>query len=181
MQLLEEIGRAQHGNEEAMLNLVSKFMPLMKKYGRKLGYEDATEDMTVDFIEFIFSWNLKNFRQSSDGAVVKYIAQTLYRIYLRRLKFCIESDPKCISLEELTPTQMNVLSVKTAVWNEYALSSIIPNGVLTPRELFIVSEIYEKGTPVAALAQRLHVSRQNINQIKKKAESKLKHQFGEES
>ena len=65
MQLLEEIGRAQDGNEEAMLNLVSKFMPLMKKYGRKLGYEDATEDMTADFIEFIFNWNLKNFHQSS--------------------------------------------------------------------------------------------------------------------
>lgn len=177
--LLEELDRAQSGDDQAMLNLISKFLPLIKKYERRLGYEDAANDLTADFIEFISKWNLNNFHQSSDGAVVKYIAQSLYHIYLERLKFQIEIEPKCISMEELTPAQLNELSAKTATWDKYTLSTVIPNGLLTPREFFILSEIYERGTPVASLAKSLRVSRQNVNQIKKKAVAKLKRQFGE--
>ena len=181
MLLLEKVEQAQRGNEEAMLKLILQFSPLMKKYGRKLGYEDATEDLIADFIEFVSNWNLGSFRQSSDGAVVKYIVHSLYHIYLRRLKYCIEAEPKCISMEDLTPTQLNNLSAETAVWDEQSLSTIVPDGLLTPREFFILSEIYERGTPVASLAKSLRVSRQNVNQIKKKAESKLRHQFSEKS
>lgn len=181
MLLLEEVERAKSGNNESMMNLIHRFFPLIKKYGRKLGYEDATEDVIVDFLEFISKWNLNSFCQSSDGAVVKYIVQSLYHIYVARLKNHIEGGHASVSLEELSPTQMNILSLKTATWDEQSLSTIIPDGVLTPREFFILSEIYERGTPVTALAQSLHVSRQNINQIKKKAESKLKQQFGEKT
>ena len=39
--LLEELNHAQSGDDQAMLNLISKFLPLIKKYGRRLGYEDA--------------------------------------------------------------------------------------------------------------------------------------------
>lgn len=177
--LLEELNHAQSGDDQAMLNLISKFLPLIKKYGRRLGYEVAANDLIADFIEFISEWNLNNFHQSSDGAAVKYIAQSLYHIYLKRLKFQIEIEPKCISMEELTPGQLNVLSAKTATWDKYTLSTVIPDGLLTPREFFILSEIYEKGTPVASLAKSLRVSRQNVNQIKKKAVAKLKRQFME--
>ena len=141
--LLEELNHAQSGDDQAMLNLISKFLPLIKKYGRRLGYEDAANDLIADFIEFISEWNLNNFHQSSDGAAVKYIAQSLYHIYLKRLKFQIEIEPKCISMEELTPGQLNVLSAKTATWDKYTLSTVIPDGLLTPREFFILSEIYE--------------------------------------
>ena len=104
--LMEELNHAQSGDDQAMLNLISKFLPLIKKYGRRLGYEDAANDLIADFIEFISKWNLNNFHQSSDGAAVKYIAQSLYHIYLERLKFQIEIEPKCISMEELTPGQL---------------------------------------------------------------------------
>ena len=50
MLLLEKVEQAQRGNEEAMLKLILQFSPLMKKYGRKLGYEDATEDLIADFV-----------------------------------------------------------------------------------------------------------------------------------
>lgn len=142
--LLEELKRAQSGDDQAMLNLISKFLPLIKKYARKLGYEDAANDLIVDFIEFVSKWNLNNFYQSSDGAVVKYIAHSLYHIYLERL-IQIEVKPKCVSMEELTPAQLNVLSAKTATWDEYTLSTVIPDGLLTPREFFILREIYERG------------------------------------
>ena len=116
--LLAEIKLAQNGNQDSILMLVSKFSPLLKKYGRKLGYEDATLDLTADFIEFLSNWNLKNFHESGDGAVVNYIVQSLYRIYLKRLKSCIEEEPRCVSFEVLTPSQLNDLSLDTAVWNE---------------------------------------------------------------
>ena len=40
--LLDEIRNAQDGNQDAMMTIIRRFNPLLRKYGRKLGYEDAT-------------------------------------------------------------------------------------------------------------------------------------------
>lgn len=175
--LLEELKSAQSGNEEAMLNLITKFMPLFKKYERKLGYEDAINDLIVDFIEFVTKWNLNNLRQSSDGAIVNYIAQSIYHSFIQQLKYQLVLRQKCTSFEDLTPTQLNMIEKKIATSDEYRLSNVISNGLLTPREKYILSAIYERGMTVASLANALGVSRQNINQIKKKALAKLKLYF----
>lgn len=181
MFLIDEIRLAQHRDEDAMLRLITKFSPLLKKYGRKLAYEDAVEDLTLDFIELINAWNFDNFHQSSDGAVVKYIANSLYHCYLKRLKSQYENKTKCVSFEDLTPSQLNAIESETAVCDERALTTIIPDDILTPRELFIVIEIYEKETPVSSLARMLGVSRQNVNQIKRNAILKLQNWFDEMS
>lgn len=51
--LLDEIRNAQDGNQDSMMTIIRRFNPLLKKYGKKLGYEDATDDLTVEFIEQI--------------------------------------------------------------------------------------------------------------------------------
>ena len=63
------ISEAKHENQEAMLSLIQRFNPILRRYGRKLGYEDATEDLIVDYIEFIKSFDISRIIKSHDGAV----------------------------------------------------------------------------------------------------------------
>ena len=74
----------------------------------------------------------------------------------------------------MTPTQKNDLLKHTAVSDELPLSQVLPQGILSEAELNILTAIYEDGESVTGIARKLNVSRQNINQIKKRAEQKLR-------
>jgi DNA-directed RNA polymerase specialized sigma subunit len=47
------LARAQQGDDEAMLELINRFQPLLKKYAKKLRYDDAYEDCLLFFIELV--------------------------------------------------------------------------------------------------------------------------------
>mgnify|MGYP000109232681 FL=1 len=172
--LLDEIRNAQDGNQDAMMTIIRRFNPLLRKYGRKLGYEDATDDLTVELIEQIKEFQISKLRSTSEGAIVNYIATTIYRDYSRILKSIIEEHPKSVSLEDMTPSQKNKLFFDNAAYDEQPLSLYIPKGILTDTEQAILIAIYEEGKSIAEIAKQQNVSRQNINQIKKKAITKLK-------
>lgn len=172
--LIDLIRSAQEGNQDEMLLLIGKFSGLLKKNGRKLRYEDAENDLTADFIELIKTYQFEKLNNSSDGAIVNFLARSVYRFYLKRLQVLIEKTPSVISIEDLTPTQKDHLSVQISVENEMSVSLLISGSQLTQKEIYVLTAIYEKGCSVSKLADLLHVSRQNVNQIKKRAEKKLR-------
>lgn len=172
--LIDLIRSAQEGNQDEMLLLIGKFSGLLKKYGRKLRCEDAENDLTADFIELIKTYQFEKLNNSSDGAIVNFLARSVYRFYLKRLQVLIEKTPSVISIEDLTPTQKDHLSVQISVENEMSVSLLISGGQLTQKEIYVLTAIYEKGCFVSKLADFLHVSRQNVNQIKKRDEKKLR-------
>lgn len=86
----------------------------------------------------------------------------------------MEKEPQYVYIEDMSPTQQNDLSMHTAVWNEETISQDLPQGLLSQKELYILFAIYERGESAASIARKLKVTRQNINQIKKNAERKLK-------
>ena len=51
--LLDTIRYAKNGSSEAMLELINRFDRVIRKYARLLKYEDAYEDIVVEFIAFI--------------------------------------------------------------------------------------------------------------------------------
>ena len=172
--LIDLLRASQDNDQEAMLTLLQRFHPLLKKYGRKLGYEDAEEDLAADFIELVKKLNLSHINDSSDGALTNYISKSVYRLFLKRLYTIMEKEPQSVYIEDMSPTQHNDLSMHTAVWNEETISQDLPQGLLSQKELYILFAIYERGESAASIARKLKVTRQNINQIKKNAERKLK-------
>jgi len=51
--LRELIAKAKNGDAEAMTRLVGRLIPLVKKYSRRLGYEDACSDLVTRIIEAV--------------------------------------------------------------------------------------------------------------------------------
>lgn len=172
--LIDLIHSAQKESQEEMVFLIQKFYKLLRKYGRKLGYEDAENDLITDFIELIKTYKFEKLNNTSDGAIVNFLVRSTYRFYLKRLQSNIEKIPGKISIEDLTPAQKNILYAQTAVEDETSISLLLFQCSFTQKEIDILTAIYEKGYSVSELAEILHVSRQNINQIKKRTEKKFK-------
>jgi len=165
---------AQQGCDSDMMFLVSKFSGILKKYARKLNYEDAEQDLTADFIELIHHIDIEKLNNTSDGAIVNFLIRSTYHYYVKRLQK--ERDRKVpeVYFEDLTPSQSNLVLVQTAVELEESISGYFPSSGLSEREIFILMAVYTYGYSVSDIAKYLQVSRQNINQIKKRAENKIR-------
>lgn len=84
--LIDLIRSAQKDDEHAMLQLINRFDKLFQKYGRKLRYEDAKNDLIVDFIELIKTFDFEKINNTSDGAIVNFLVKSTYRFYLKHLE-----------------------------------------------------------------------------------------------
>ena len=58
--LLELIERAKNNDNDAMLELINRFDRVIRKYARLLKYEDAYEDVVMEFIAFIRKFQIEN-------------------------------------------------------------------------------------------------------------------------
>lgn len=58
--LLELIERAKNHDNDAMLELINRFDRVIRKYARILKYEDAYEDVVMEFIAFIRKFQIGN-------------------------------------------------------------------------------------------------------------------------
>ncbi|MCL6476785.1 MAG: helix-turn-helix domain-containing protein [Peptococcaceae bacterium] len=51
--LRDLITLAKNGDKDAMARVVERFVPIVRKYGRKLGYEEACSDLVTWIIEAV--------------------------------------------------------------------------------------------------------------------------------
>ena len=82
-----------------------------------------------------------------------------------------------IPICDLDSSREHILEGQLAVQDSFSVSELFPANVLTLKEQKILTAIYQEGHSVSDVAAFLHVSRQNINQIKKRAESKIRKSF----
>ena len=156
-------------NSQVMLDLIKKFDPLLKKYGRKLEMEDGYEEMQLEFIELIHKINAKPHLNLSEGAMVNYIVSSIKNSFYKLLREKKKQLQPSISFDELTDKSKYQLISK----NEMP-PYIILSRTLNRKEILILRLCFEYGYSSAEIARHLHVTRQNINQIKKRALRKIK-------
>lgn len=172
--LIDVIQEAKQGEQAQMLYLLEKFRPILSKYARKLGTEDAFDEMQLQFIEIITFMNIGKLNNKGDGAVVNYLANSVFHAYTKIVKYKIAQGAPMISIEELTERNMfSIHAVSEPPSHKDELPSFPPR-LLSPKEESILRLVYECGYSAADLAKTLGTTRQNINQIKKHAEDKVK-------
>lgn len=168
------IQNAQENSEEDMLFLIEKFRPLMVKYAKKLGYEDAYNDIVLYFIRLIKSINLTNLTDRTDKVIVSYINRSVTNFYNKKIPQMI-INPKEIMMSELTEEQQYYIEMtmaqkdETDIVSEYGLEHI-----LTESERRLIYQVYVEGCSVADLARCQHRTRQAVNQQRIRAINKIK-------
>ena len=169
--LSDQIRSAQAGNCSDMLALIERLTPIIRKYGRKLDPEDGLSEMTLCFIELVHQLQIERLKCPSDGAVVNYILRCLYHFYIKLKNN--QYNSRAFYLEDLPEKQKSTLEMQAAQ-EETPFEWTLPQNTLTDKEKMIITLIYEGGYSSAEIAKHLGVTRQNVNQIKKRAESKIK-------
>lgn len=169
--IIDDICNGQNGDQQAILDLIKKFSPILKKYARKLETEDAYYDLQLEFLETILHLNHTTLRETSDGAMVRYLSQSVYHAYTKLLGHLIDNKVPTVSIDELTDS----ILYPNSLFYEFQNTSIdVPSTILTFQEANIFYHTKILGYSAAELARNLGTSRQNVNQIKRRAVDKLR-------
>lgn len=172
--IIDDIRKGQKGDDQAVLALISKFSPALKKYARKLGTEDAYYDLQADFLELVFHFDCEKQRETSDGAIVQYLSQSIYHAYIKLLRQLIDNKVPTMSVDELIDS---ILDPNAEVYEMNEIQIDIPPTLLTHQEAEAFFQICIAGYSAAEIARRMRISRQSINQAKRRAISKLQQFF----
>lgn len=166
--------KAQKGEQKAMMELIDRFQPLLRKYAKKLGYDDAYEDCLLFFIELITTMNLRKINGWKDQSVVSYIKVSVINFYKRKIRKVIKEEQEIV-FSELTKEQRYYIEARMAKPDE--INDFLELGIdrfLSKEEWMILYLVYAKGYTIAEIARKEHKSRQTVNQLKQRTLNKLK-------
>lgn len=174
--LFEKVLLAQSGNKDAMQELINQFKPLIKRYSRGLYIEDSYNELVLSFIEVIHTIPVKSLNSRTDGIIVKYISTSMRHSYIALIRKNAKSIRPTISWEEMTESQHNQIhSSHEPNIQHINLQNILAScSTLTKKEKEILRLVYFNGYTSAEIARHLSTSKQNVNQIKKRALVKLR-------
>lgn len=172
--LRDLVKKAQENDKEAMLKLIEQFAPLLRKYSRKLNYEDSYEEMTLFFIELIKSFRLDKLSCTEDGVITAYINVSVRHFHDKKIAESINRQ-KEIPLSDLTEEQVYYAQASCAREDTASLFLEFNTGnLLNQREQRVIHQIFVEGYTTAEIARLSHKSRQAVNQLKHRALKKLR-------
>ncbi len=160
------IVQSQTGDSGATLTLIMKFDPLLRKYAYKLYYDDA-------YNELLHNIRLDRMRDPSEGFLVSYICTSIRSSYIKRL-ISLKRLHNFVPYSALSDSQLYYAEAASATSDPYfQLEMTGIDHVLTESELSIIKMIYLLGHTVTETAGIYGISRQAVNQTKKRALQKL--------
>lgn len=167
------IVQSQKSDWSAVLKLIKKFDPLLKKYAFKLHYEDAYNDLLFDFLELLNNIRINRLRDKSEGILVSYIRTAIHSSYIKRI-IALKKIRNCVPFSSLSDSEVYYVEAVSATSDTYhKLEFIGVEHVLTKSELGIFKMIYFLGYTVTETASIYGITRQAVNKTKKRALLKL--------
>lgn len=164
---------AQKGNKESMMLLITKFQPLLIKYSRLLNYEDAYQELALFFIELIRGIKMDSIRVTNDSTLVMYIKTAVHNQYNSLLRILINGRRE-INMSSLSIEQQYYIECTNITTYENLLTGLNLSKVLSQSEIMIIYRIYILGYSTNDLAKLQGISRQAMNQKKKRILNKIR-------
>ncbi|MEG2290714.1 MAG: helix-turn-helix domain-containing protein [Clostridium sp.] len=162
------IKRAKSGDKESMKLLLIKFEPIINSLSWKIKDECGRTDLTIFFIKLVYRIKLINMINSSDGALVTYIQQSLYREYYRLNK------TNSIIEVELTDTFKVDCNEYKDIEHEMFLNELVVGKVINEKQKCVLLKKYYDEYTDQEIATDLCISRQAVSKIHKVAIKHLK-------
>ena len=167
--------KASKIDSNSLITLIEKFQPLLRKYASYLKYEDAYDDLLIDFIEFTKKFKADSIINKDDYTLISYIRKTIHNSYLKKSKINAHYKKMHQLFNELSEEQELLLECIT---DEFDLNSEIEDDFfqeyLTEFEFSILKLIFYHDYKVQEISKLKNISRQAVNQTKIRAIHKLK-------
>lgn len=146
--------------------IYEEFKKLINHYSFKLAYEDAQADLNLFFIELLYSINISHFPSDESLGIKRYIA------------VCIRNQYIVLSAkyDRLKNFSLPLFENANGYFGEYDDMILLKDalGLLSDKQKRILIHKYIYGYSIAEISQKLGVSRQTINDTKKRALSSMK-------
>lgn len=163
------ISKTKDGNEEATLEIIQRFTPLIKKYSKKLRYDGAETDLLITLLESIK--NLSKMSRLNEGIIVNYIKRSIVNKYI----FLSKRYVNLIYHEVELDTNIRLDSEEKDPCDDVCTKHMLDK--LTDMQRKILIELYIRQKTESELAAQLKVSKQAINKTKNRALKKLKQEL----
>lgn len=175
MELLNLIQLSKDGDDSAILQLVEKFNPLLKKYAFKLSYEDAYNDLLLDFLILLNGINIQNIQQKNEAGIVSYICTCVRNSYIKKIQ-SLQQQKHIISFSAFGESSEYILdSVSYGEIPHAKIEFSLMKEVLTEQEWNIIIALFDFGYTPTELAQRIGISRKTLYKRRNNALKKLRH------
>lgn len=168
MELYHLLEKVQKGDEESTIDILSKFLPTIKKMSRKLNYEEAETDLTIAFLETIKEINLKSLKVKGDGAIVNYIYFFLKNRSVNLFKKNVLREIKTTELE------LDIIADDTTCATDDKIFVSMLLNSLPPMQREVIKRKFMQGFTDKEIAIFLGVSRQAVNRTKNRALNNLR-------
>jgi len=166
--ILELIRFSQNRDEESLVELIKTFNPILKKYSKILNYNDAYFDLRYEFINTIYKLDTKKLEDTTEGQIVNYISKVVYHHYIninKKSKF----NREVTVFSDMSDTMLSIIETELATEDDkkyYELDFVLNK--LTLKEQQLIKLIFYKNISIPEIATMYGISRQAINQKKKR-------------
>lgn len=168
-EIIKTLNEIRNGDMSNFQTVYDAFSRLINLYGRRIG-EDGREDLTLFFMELLYSVDTDKFLPDESNALNMYIAVSLRNYYIalsqkaqKALRFCnelLEEDAKYIFEPE------DALSLKDGFLK------------LSERQRTVLTYRYFYGFSDREISDLLCISRQAVHQLELRAIAVLKEYYG---
>lgn len=158
--------KENYRNESVLLFIITKFQPIIKKYSRKLDYEEAESDLIIFLIELIKKLPDTN----NESILINYIARSIKNEYIR-----LNKKQEQIRQKEIL-TDFGDFKSLYSKNIDIDLNIDIKDSMklLSQRQLTVIKYRFFLGYSSSKTAEILKVSRQAIFKTEKRALALLK-------
>lgn len=126
------VKKAKSYDKNSMKSLLIKLDPTINTLSRKLGYDCAKTDLTIFFAKIIYSIQLVNSFNLSDGALVNYIKKSLCREYYRVNKIYIFNGVEM--LDKFSELSDSYLPIE----NKISLGELVSLKIITNKQKYVL-------------------------------------------
>ena len=141
--------------------IYAEFEKLIDFYSAHIGNEDASSELTLFFIELIYSIDLSHFKADCSFGIKKYIAVCIRNQY-------IALSRKADKLARYAcPLYENCVFASEMYDEKIALEQIF--AFLTEKQKMVLVYRYKYGYSDCEIAQKMKIRRQAVNRLKNRA------------
>lgn len=173
--LINKIALAKNSNNDLLTQLIKDFYPINKKYATLLGYEDALQDLQLDFIKLIRNFPVDTFYPKEDKWVLSFISKSVYNSYIKRSKAICAYRKHFVVSSSLSIDEINFLDKIACTqesYNNITLKEI--KQILSKQQFKIIYYLYFLNQTAKEIGQAMGISRQAVHKTKSRALKKLR-------